>query len=164
MNGVQKLLLNISQLPPLLSSLTVKTSCVYEPFTQTFFLFAFMAERSLGTVNVPTAAVQTAAKTQVRQDGGILQLWCCLMGWFLYSHFYMHIYCLEAYVAIHWGIQKVNVKMAQSQHVPMATLTRDEFRVGGLEMFLWRNTRCGRQDFDPGKRLSSLQMLVLLMP
>lgn len=42
--------------------------------------------------------VQTAANIQVCQDGGILQFWSCLMGWFVYSHFFMHIYCLEAYV------------------------------------------------------------------
>lgn len=43
MDDVQKFHLNIAQLPPSLSYLSVKTSCVYEPFTQTFFLFAFMA-------------------------------------------------------------------------------------------------------------------------
>lgn len=37
MNVVQKFLLNIAQLPPSLSYLSVKTSCVYEPFTQTLF-------------------------------------------------------------------------------------------------------------------------------
>lgn len=63
MNDVQKLLLNTSQLPPSLSSLTVNTSCVYEPFTQTFFRFAFMAERSVGTVNVPLCKQQLILKS-----------------------------------------------------------------------------------------------------
>lgn len=35
----------------------------------------------------------------------------------------------------------------------MATLARDKFKVSGSEMLLWKNTRCDRQDFDPGKSL-----------
>lgn len=43
--------------------------------------------------------------------------------------------------------------MAKPQCVPMATLARDKFKVSGSEMLLWKNTRCDRQDFDPGKSL-----------